>query len=99
MLNPSLIDRQSLGKSIGLPHLKSAFWAKLAHQGRGPAFFLIGNRAYYDPAECRSWIESCRVDPAERKVVAPAPEPTPRRRGRPTKAEQAARRRSSNGEG
>ena len=95
----TLIDRRSLGKSIGLPHLTSAFWAKKAHTCCGPAYYIIAGRAYYDPSEVMDWIRSCRVDPAERKVVAPTPEPTPRRRGRPTKAEQAARRRASNGEG
>jgi len=95
----TLFDRQSLGKSIGLPTLTPVYLARLAYFGRGPAYYIVNGRAFYDRDEVLAWIRSCRVDPATKAAPAPVPAPEPRRRGRPTKAEQASRRRSTGGEG
>lgn len=98
-VSPTLIERRFLGKSIGLPNLTAAYLAKLAHASRGPAYYIISGRAFYDHDETMAWIRSCRVDPAAKTEAVPAPPPPPRHRGRPTKAEQASRRRSTGGEG
>ena len=101
MEHPSnLVPRSALGKAVGLNHLTARYWARLAHEGRGPSYYLIAGEARYDLDEVVAWLRSCRVVPAAPATPAHAPAKTSprRRRGRPTKTEQAARRRSG-GEG
>lgn len=59
-----------------------------------PTCFKVGNRLRFKQADVLDWVESLQSNPSSNLGKAPTPqnlEPK-RKRGRPTKAEQIARR-------
>jgi predicted DNA-binding transcriptional regulator AlpA len=67
----------------------------LIARGRGPAIIRIGRRVMFSPADLQAFVEAHRVLPPPPPVF----EMSPRRRGRPTKAEQILRDRAAGLEG
>ena len=102
---PALIRRQDVPKFF--PQFKTGeSLAQLAHGGRGPQYAMISRTAWYEPMDVWEWIQgNKRVGPQRccekeisttSKVKMPPKETTPlkilRGPGRPTKAEQMARK-------
>jgi hypothetical protein len=83
------------------PQFRStASLAHLAHTGRGPRYVLVGGQAWYEISDIQTWLEQNKrigpalVDKDGQGRHADSRFDTPRtKRGRPTKAEQARRRR------
>lgn len=67
----------------------------LVLRGRGPATVALGRRVMFRPCDLTAWVDSLVVPARPASTVAA--NPARRRRGRPTKAEQVARR--AGGEG
>src|SRR5579859_3452667 len=72
--------------------------AHLAHRGQGPAYTLVGGRAWYQISDIREWLErNKRCGPAIAGSATASSDNRDSRkagikRGRPTKAEQFRRR-------
>lgn len=83
-MNPLLISPAELGSLVGLA--PQTIYNRISTGGDLPSILRIGRLPRFAIADVQAWID------AKRTVVAPAPAPVRRRPGRPTKAEQIARK-------
>jgi len=51
----SMLTREEAAEQLGVSVSSLAHWSR---QGRGPRPYLIGRRAYYQPADIADWFQS-----------------------------------------
>ena len=90
VVTPLAVDEHTAGQILGVSAITLR---RDRSDGRlGIPFVRIGGRIVYPRAALEQWLTERTA--ATPPVLVPAAEPPRRRRGRPTKAEQAARRSS-----
>ena len=62
-----LISSKDAAARLGIVGGVLANWRA---NGRGPRYLKLGRSVYYRPDDIRAWLDSCVVDPAERKAAA-----------------------------
>lgn len=83
-MTPLLITPTELASSVGLK--TRTIYNRIHTEGDLPPVFRLGRLPRFALTDVRAWVE------AKRSAAMPAPSPTRRRPGRPTKAEQIAHR-------
>lgn len=83
-MTPLLITPTELGTLVGLA--SRTIYNRINTGGDLPPILRLGRLPRFSLADVQAWIESKRTAPTS------APSPARRRPGRPTKAEQIARR-------
>lgn len=85
----SLLTAQDLARLTGLAI--QTIYNRHSNGGSLPRCLNLGNRLRFHPRDVEAWLAEAYETP--RPSCSPVLSAAPRRRGRPTKAEQIARRR------